>query len=156
MLDKIANFLTGGIADKAIDAITQYFPPDMTEEQKANVNLALKRLELEQTIEANKALSESEKAVNERVAQLEGTASDLKSLPIVGNVIIFARGSLRPFIGYATVYIDYLWFTGALGQLTEQQESCLWLINMLVLSFNFGERSLQNLSPLIERIVSRK
>ena len=155
MLGKIVSTLTGGLADTVLDGIKSYFPPDMSEEQKANVTLALKKIELERDIAANKAMAEAEKSINERIAAHEGTAKDLMALPLVGRVIIFARGCQRPVWGFGVMWADFQWFSGAWGQLSQQQESALWVINLLVLGFLFGERAIKNVMPFVSAYLGK-
>lgn len=156
MLDKLASILTGGLADTVMSGITKYFPPDMSDEQKSAVNLELQRIELEKQASVNKAVADAEKSVNERIAISEGTAKDLMALPVVGRLLIFARGAQRPVWGFSTMYADYMWFSGQWSGMTQQQESALWVINLLVLGFLFGERAVQNVAPLIAQHFIKK
>ncbi|WAX23119.1 hypothetical protein pA_gene0078 [Vibrio phage 13VT501A] len=155
MLDKIANFFTGGLADTVMDGIKAYFPPDMSDEQKAAVNLEIQKIELQKTIELNKAVADAEKAINERIATHEGTAKDLQALPVVGRLIIFARGCQRPLWGFGVMWADVMWFSGQWSDLSQQQESALWLINLLVLGFLFGERAIKNVAPLVSQVMKK-
>lgn len=155
MFDKIASLFTGGLASTVMDGIKTYFPPDMSDEQKAAVNLELQKIELQKQIEVNKAIAEAEKALNERIAQHEGTAKDLQALPIVGRVIVFARGCQRPLWGFGVMWADLQWFSGQWADLSQQQESALWVINFLVLGFLFGERAIKNVAPLISQVMKK-
>ena len=156
MWDKLASFLTGGLADKAYKVVKDYFPPDMSDEQKAQVKLQLEKLQLEKQVEANRALLDAEKSVNERVAQLEGTAKDLLGMPVIGRVVLFARGCQRPAWGFGVMYADLMWFSGQWVDMTQQQESALWVINLLVLGFLFGERAVKNVAPLLVGVFEAK
>ena len=155
MLDKIANFFTGGLADTVMDGIKAYFPPDMSNEQKAAVNLELQKIELQKSIEINKAVADAEKAINDRIAAHEGTAKDLSALPVIGRVIIFARGCQRPLWGFGVMWADLQWFSGQWSGLSQQQESALWVINLLVLGFLFGERAVKNVAPIISQVIKK-
>lgn len=155
MWGKLANFFTGGLAETVMSGIEKYFPPDMTEQEKAQLKLALEKIELQKQTEANKAIAEAEKSINERIAQHEGTANDLKSLPFVGRVVIFARGCQRPLWGFGVMWADLQWFSGNWTGLTQQQESALWVINLLVLGFLFGERAVKNLMPIISKVLAK-
>lgn len=163
-LSKIADTLTGGLAGTILDTVKAYIPPGMTPQQEADLKLSLERLELEKQKEVNKAVADAEKAINARIAEYEGTASDLKAIPIIGPILIFARGAQRPVWGFATLYFDFLWFTGDLGMLaqdgirtlTEKQEVGLIVINFLVLGFLFGERAVKNLIPIISQYMGKK
>jgi hypothetical protein len=155
MFDKIASVLTGGLAGTIMDGIKSYFPPDMSDQQKAALNLELQKIELQKQAEVNDAISEAQKSFNDRIAQYEGTAKDLLALPVVGRILLFLRGAQRPVWGFATLWADYCWFSSAWGALTEKQETALIIINILVLGFLFGERAIKNLEPLIGRLLSK-
>ena len=155
MLDKIASLFGGGLAETVMDGIKSYFPPDMSDEQKANVNLKIQQIELQKQIELNKAISEAEQAINDRISQHEGTAKDLQALPFVGRVIVFARGCQRPLWGFGVMWADLQWFSGQWSDLSQRQESALWLINLLVLGFLFGERAVKNVAPLISQVMKK-
>ena len=156
MLDGLVNVLTGGLADKIVDTVKDYFPPDMTPEQKANLTLAAKNLELQQQIETNKAVADAEKAVTDRIAQLEGTAADLKSLPVIGPLMLFLRGAQRPTWGFAVLYMDYNVFSSSWTLANSIQNNAFWIINFLVLTFLFGERAVMNVMPFITEMFKAK
>lgn len=155
MFDKIVNMLGGGLVDSVMGQVNKYFPPDMTPQEKASAELAVKNVVLQQNILANKAANEIESNLNKRVAEQEGTAKDLLSLPIVGRLVLFLRGTQRPLWGFFTMYIDYVWFTSSPAY-TEQQQTALIVINFLVLGFLFGERTIKNLEPLLIKMFSKK
>ncbi len=50
------------------------------------------------------------------------------------------------------MYLDSVWFAGSGAAFTEKQELGLIVINLLVLGFLFGERTVKNLEPLIIRV----
>ncbi len=151
----LLNTLTGGLADTLYDVVKTYFPPDMSAGEKSKVMLQLQQLEMQKKQQAGRALLEAEQAITARISALEGTARDLKSLPIIGRLVIFARGCQRPVWGFFTLYLDYQWFTR--WDLTEQQQSALMVINLLVLGFLFGERAMKNVAPyLVDAIHKRK
>ncbi|MCX8501715.1 MAG: hypothetical protein ORO03_08505, partial [Alphaproteobacteria bacterium] len=133
-----------------------YFPPDISQEQKANIELAAKNFELQRTIEFNKAQVEAENALTERISVLEGTASDLKSIPVFGPVMLFIRGSQRPMWGFGTLYIDFQVFSDKWTLVSPEMNSAFWLVNVLVLSFLFGERAVANVLPLVSDILKAK
>lgn len=95
-------------------------------------------------------------ATTNRAALLEGTASDLKSLPILGPVMLFLRGCQRPIWGFGTIYFDHQVFSGAWSITTGPQESAFWIINLLVLGFLFGERAVQNIAPFVAEMIKAR
>ena len=164
-LSGLTDVLIGGLASTVMDGIKSYFPPDMSEQEKAGLKLELEKIELQRAADANKAINEAERSLNERIAQQEGTAKDLLALPFVGRVIIFARGCQRPVWGFFTMYVDYVWFTSPTSAMvsdkvvpvyTEQQQTALIVINLLVLGFLFGERAVKNVMPLIAQYFGKK
>jgi hypothetical protein len=138
IFDKIASLFGGGLVDSMLDTVKAYFPPGMTPQQEAELRLELER------------------QVTERISLLEGTATDLRSVPVIGPIMLFMRGAQRPVWGFAVLYADMMWFSGKWGVMTTQQESALWVINLLVLGFVFGERAVANLAPVISDIMSRR
>ncbi|MDG9666728.1 hypothetical protein ONV78_03195 [Hahella sp. CR1] len=147
LLSKVVDVVTGGLADRAYQVVKDYFPPDMSEAQRANVQLALQNLELEKKRQAEQARQAAEKQLTERIKELEGSAKDLLRLPILGPLMLFLRGCQRPVWGFATLYLDWMWFSA--WTLDEQQQTALITINVLVLGFLFGERALANAAPRI-------
>lgn len=83
-----------------------------------------------------------------KVELTDGTAADLHLVPFVGKCIRFLRASQRTIWGFATLWIDTQWFFGSFS-FNEQQQTALIVINLMVLGFLFGERTVQNLAPLL-------
>ena len=152
---KITDIVGGSLFGGVKDLITDYFPPDMNPQKKAELQERLTRLEMEKTVAINSALADAEKTLNQRIAEQEGTASDLKQLPVIGRVVLFLRGLQRPLWGFFAMYLDFYWFTTS-PVFTEQQQTALIVINILVLGFLFGERTIKNLSPLIIKVFGGK
>lgn len=155
-LKKVGDFITGGVFGEIKDTVMSYFPPDMNPKEKAEAELKIQEFLFSKEKEANRVLAEASASLDKRIAEQEGTASDLKSIPIIGTIIIFLRGLQRPVWGFATLYMDQQWFFGGNGTVfTEQQQTAMILINMLVLGFLFGERTIKNLEPLIIKVFAK-
>ncbi|AWX99511.1 hypothetical protein A8139_05530 [Marinomonas primoryensis] len=152
---KLLNGVTGGFVSTAVDTFKEYFPADMSPEQKADLALKTKQLEANIQQQMDDAAITAEEVLTNRIAQLEGTASDLKGIPFVGPLVLFLRGLQRPLWGYATLFMDYMWFS-EWTTLTSKQESALMAINILVLGFLFGERAIKNVMPLITKLFEAK
>ena len=151
-IGKAFSGVTGGFVNKAIDLVTDYIPDPAA---KAEIKAKLQTLEIEMQKQINQATHEAAEDLNNRIAQQEGTAKDLMSLPFIGRIIIFARGSQRPIWGYATLYFDWQLFSNKLD-LTAEQTQLLWIINFLVLGFLFGERAIKNIMPLVVKMIDAK
>lgn len=154
-LKGLTDFVSGGLFKEAKELINDYFPPDMSPQQQAELQIKLAELEQQKIQQASQIISEAENNLTQRIATLEGSAQDLRAIPLVGPLVIFLRGLQRPVWGYMTLYIDVMWFSGKWG-MESQQESAMWIINLLVLGFLFGERAVQNLAPLISDLMKNK
>lgn len=156
LLAGLADKLVGGLASSVVDIVKTYWPPDLSPEKKAEMTLAIERLAIEKERDVNAAIDAAERRLTDRIAVLEGTASDLRAVPIIGPMMLFLRGLQRPIWGYGTLYVDVMWFSGRWSSFTPTQESTLWVINFLVLGFLFGERALQNVVPLVSELMKQR
>jgi hypothetical protein len=156
LLTKVADFFTGGLGSTIVDTVKDYFPPSMSDLEKAELAARIKDAADKQANEAARLVNAAQAEFNLRIKDLEGTAKDLNNVRFVGPIVIFLRGCQRPVWGYATLYMNFMVFSGRWPQLSEMQESALWVINLLVLGFLFGERAIKNIMPLIERLVKIK
>jgi hypothetical protein len=155
ILSKISDFVGGGLFKEAKELIKDYWPPELSPEKRSELEMRLAESQHKREMDAQRIIIESERAITDRIAQLEGTTSELKTIPFVGAVVIFTRAMQRQVWGYSTLYINFMWFSGK-WDFTDQQESAMWVINLLVLGFLFGERAIQNVAPLISDLMSRK
>jgi hypothetical protein len=155
LLTKITDFVGGSLFKEIKEGVMSYFPPDMSPQQKAEVELNVERLLMEKQAKANEFLRQSATQLDKRIAEQEGTAGDLKTIPILGHIVLFARGAQRPIWGFATLWMDTKWFFGNYT-FDEQQQTALIVINTLVLGFLFGERAVQNLTPMIVQVFAKK
>lgn len=155
ILKKLLDGVTGGFVATAVDTFKAYFPPDLSAEQLYDLELKTKKLQSDIQQQMDNAANIAEELLNSRIAQLEGTASDLKCVPFVGPLVLFLRGLQRPLWGYATLFMDYMWFS-EWTTLTSKQESALMAINILVLGFLFGERAIKNVMPLVTKLFEAK
>jgi len=155
-LKGLMGLLKGDFVKNAMDFVNTRWPPDMSEDQRAQMELVIKDMLHEQAMDLAAVAREDEAAFNKRIVDLEGTAEDLKSIPFVGALIIFLRGAFRPLFAYLTAFIDWVYFTTNTGHWTEQQQTLLIAINLLVLVFFFGERAMKNVMPLITASIAAK
>lgn len=153
-LAAITNFLGGSIFKEIKEGVMSYFPPDLSPTQKAETELKIQQLLAQKELQTNQMLNDASNQLDKRIAEQEGTASDLRSIPILGPIMLFLRGVQRPVWGFATLYIDNKWFFTN-GTFTDQQQTAMIMINILVLGFLFGERTIKNLEPLITRVFTK-
>lgn len=163
ILDGVISALTGGTSDGVtslgtglINAVEKYFPPSMTAEQKANIQLAADNFALQKEAQLSSLAIDAEKEVDARIAMYEGTATDLKSIPILGPFMLFLRGAQRPIWGFVMMYFDYGVFSG-MWKLTDPMISnAFWILNFLILGFLFGERAVMNVMPFITNMIATR
>lgn len=154
VLAKIVDSLGGGILKEGFDLIRSYLPPSMSDQEKAQMELAWQNFAHKKDIETRQLANEAEKEFNQRIKDLEGTASDLKTLPVIGNLVIFLRGAQRPAWGIFVLWADYMVFSKAWDLTGDQQlRSMLFAVNILVLGFLFGERAVKNIAPFVSQFL---
>lgn len=154
-LTGLTNILGTSLFKEVKDVIKEYWPPDVSPKERLEAQIRIDAAETAKLQQINAALAESERMITERVTLLEGSAQDLRAIPLIGPVVLFLRGLQRPLWGYGTMYADCMWFMGR-WPMSDQQESALWVINFLVLGFLFGERAVQNVAPLIADMMSKR
>jgi len=162
-VSKIMDFFGGGIVSTITDTVKEYFPPSMSEAEKAELAARIREAEHKREVQLMELAVEADKEVTRRAAELEGTAADLKALPVVGSFIIFIRGCQRPLWGVFTMYLDWQVFSGGWQvQLSAEQGGwtphglAFWSVNLLVLGFLFGERTVKNLLPLVTQFMATR
>lgn len=151
---KVSEFLGGNFFKEVKDTVMAYLPPNMTPQEKIEVEIRLKEFLHKKEIESNRVLTEAAVQLDKRIAEQEGTASDLRAVPFFGTFVLFLRGMQRPVWGFATLYMDFKWFFET-NTFTEQQQTAMIVINVLVLGFLFGERTIKNLEPLIVKVFGK-
>lgn len=151
-LINLATGGTGGTLETVWDAVKEHLPDS---EAKLQARAQLEEvLRLRQKDDLDAAISLAEN-LNQRIAAYEGTAADLRGVPVVGPMLLCARGAQRPIWGYATIWLDYQVYSGAWKIPADQVElqTAFYVINFLVLGFLFGERALVNLLPVVEALL---
>ena len=157
ILAAVTNALGGNIFESILKTVKDYFPPSMSDAEKAQAELAIMTVAANKDIQMAEVMREIQAGYEQRMRDLEGTAADLKTIPIVGHIVIFLRGLQRPLWGFGVLYLDYMVFAGEWRILeNSRQDFCFLVINFLVLGFLFGERAMQNVAPLIERLLAAK
>ena len=158
---KVTDFLTGGIGSKIVDKVLKQFPDRLSDAEKAKIKAAIVEATREHELKLLELAKEQDEIFNQRIKELEGTASDLKQFGIIGKTIIFLRGAQRPLWGYSVLFMDFMVYSGKwrMYELAQKVgdntigtniESAFWVINFLVLGFLFGERALKNVLPLFK------
>ena len=153
-LSKVTDFIGGSLFKEIKEGVMSYFPPDMSPQQKAEAEMKIQEFLHRKEIEANKVLTDAAVQLDKRIAEQEGTAADLKAVPFFGPIVLFLRGLQRPTWGFLTMWMDMQWFFGTYT-FTEQQQTAMIVINVLVLGFLFGERTIKNLEPIIIKVFAR-
>lgn len=165
-----SNDSGGGIAGKIIDTVKDYFPPDMTEADKINLELSITSAVHKQEMEILEKAHEEEVEFNKRTIAMEGTAQDLIQAGWLGKIALFFRGFQRILWSYGIFVFDVFWLMGKVNfpntvSITDPNNAEAMIlvpnpiiafvvtVNVLVLAFLFGERALKNLTPMIVSII---
>lgn len=154
----IAQTITGTASPQdALNAIKA--SPDMALQfQKAILDQKVQLLQLENQRAKDEADADNEadRVLNARMAAMEGTAADLKAVPIAGPLMLFLRGSQRILIGYGTAWLDFDWLTGGMQTLNDLQQRLLLTASLLVFVVLFGERAVKNIAPLVIDLLGQR
>lgn len=154
--EKILNFFTGGIGEGIVNVIDQRVADkDLAAKLKQELSVLIQTQGHEAAMLAERNEMERERLFNERTKEMEGTANDLKSIPIVGAIVIFLRGAFRPIFAYFTMWL-YIQYFGTGMDWTDRQEALLYATGIIVLIFYFGERAAQNVLPVLARVFAAK
>lgn len=157
LFSKVVDLLSGGFGKNIVETVKDYFPPSMSDEEKKQFELKLTEITHKQELELLKVAQVADGEFNQRIKDLEGTAADLRQIPVLGSIILFMRGCQRPIFGFFTLIMDYLVFSGAwIIEQGSRLESAFFAINLLVLGFLFGERAVKNVLPLFDRYFKGK
>lgn len=157
LFETIVDKFGGSIIGSVLDAVKSYWPPDVSPEKKAQFQEDMMKLDIERQkmllTEAHNMAAE----FNQQIKDLEGTATDLRSVPFLGNIMLFLRGAQRPIWGFATIYLDFMVYSKTWPiESGSQQAVGFVIINVLVLGFLFGERAVQNVIPYITQYFQGK
>lgn len=155
LLANLGDLLGSSLFKEVKETVMAYFPPEIGPEKRLELQMRMDEAEARKREQIAAAMADAERAITERVTLVEGSAQDLRAIPVVGPIVLFLRGLQRPLWGYGTMYADAMWFMGR-WPMNEQQESALWVINLLVLPFLFGERAVQNVIPIIAEFMEKR
>lgn len=162
IFDKIFDFVSGGMGGKIVDAVSSHFPPNMSEAEREQVKMAIAQATRDYELQLLQLGQKEAEAFNNRIKDMEGTASDLNAAGLLGRIILFMRGAQRPIWGFAVLYLDFMVFSGNWkvagssvsisdnGMASFDLQSAFWMINFLVLGFLFGERAMRNVMPFFQ------
>lgn len=157
---KILDFFTGGAGGELVKGTMKFiegqFPDKLSEQDRLMIQLQMTENTRAFELKGQEIARQETEEFNQRIRDMEGTASDLKTIPVVGPTILFLRGCQRPFWGFATFWLDYIWLVKNTTSWTEQQQTALIIINALVLGFLFGERATKNVVPMLSVYMGKK
>ena len=144
------------VVDKGADLISEFITD---KDEAARLEHAWRKQNSKQDHEFRELELEAEKELelefSKRSIGMEGTAKDLQQFGVLGKIVVFARGMFRPLFYYCVAFWDWVYFTSG-DPWTEQQQTLLLSINLIVLVFFFGERAIKNLAPLFTRLMAPK
>lgn len=91
------------------------------------------------------------------VLAYEGEAKDYKDIPLVGPLMMLIRGLIRPAFTLGVAYWDWGFFVARdISNWPADKTNLLFAINIIVLIFWFGERTVQYVMPLINAFLQSR
>lgn len=153
----IAQTVTGATSPDAALAAIKGSPDLQLQFQKAVLEqkVQLQQIDAQRAKDDADADNEADKLLTERMSAMEGTASDLKAVPVAGPLMLFLRGSQRIVIGYGTAWMDWDWLSGGII-LGDMQQRLLFTASLLVFVVLFGERAVKNIAPLVISLLGQQ
>ncbi len=154
----IAQTVTGAASPDAALASIKADPAAALQFQKAVLDqkVQLQQIDAQKAKDDADADNEADKIMTERMSAMEGTASDLKAIPIAGPIMLFVRGSQRIIISYGVAVLDFDWLTGGMATLNYMQQRLMLTASLLVFVVLFGERAVKNLAPLVISLLGQQ
>lgn len=148
MIKSILSSIVGVLPRTIERVLDRTLPASMSDAEKAEVRKEMLDVAHQHELSLLVLSNEAEAMFNKRTADMEGTAADLKAMPILGPIMMFMRGAFRPLFAFAVLVWDWQVLSGAWK--TEHTE-LLFAVNVLVLGFFFGERAVKNIAPLLQK-----
>ena len=108
VFSKILDFVSGGIGEKIVETVQGQFPARMSEADRKKVEEAIRQAAREHETKLIALAQAEQLEFNNRLRDLEGTATDLNASGIFGRIIIFLRGAQRPLWGYFVLFLDFM------------------------------------------------
>jgi len=128
-----------------------------TKADKKEFQLKAQEIMHRREVQAREAAARQREQFNARIKEMEGTAKDLLQAGWIGRVIIFLRGAQRPLWGYFVAYLDYMVLSkGWEIEWASQEGAVVYVINILVLGFVFGERAIKNAAPALKSFMNSR
>jgi len=157
IISSLMSVVTGSVGELGktiIDTAKEYIP---SAEKKVEFEILAKESQHRIELESQKLAFEAEKNFNKRIAEQEGTAKDLKAIPVLGHIILFLRGAQRPIWGFFAIFASYQYLTGSwLIEPDSVKEKMLFFIIVAVIVFLFSERGIKNVLPLVMQLLGKK
>lgn len=152
-IGNLIGTVTGVLPEALSKILDRVLPDKLTEEEKAQVKAQVAAATREHELTVLKLANEADAEFNRRIVELEGTAKDLKAIPIIGPIVLLLRGAFRPLFAYGVLIWDWKMFS---GDWMIQDREIILAINVLVLGFFFGERAVKNVMPLLTKFRGSK
>lgn len=158
ILGAIKNFFKSGENGKGvieqINGVVDTYVT--TKEDKHRMKMQVRNMLHEKELKLQELALSAKAEFNQRIKDMEGTASDLRQAGFFGRVVLFLRGAQRPVWGFGTIYVDFMAFSGRWNIPEDSQmANILWLINFLVLGFLFSERAVKNVLPIFKNVINK-
>ena len=138
------------ISDLVNKGLDKFVADKMSEKDKAELANKMQMFVLSESRQEGSAFRSF-------ILAYEGEAKDYKDIPVIGPLMMLIRGIIRPGFTFAVALWDWQYFTAASLELwPHDKTNLLFAINIIVLIFWFGERTVQYVMPLINAFLQAR
>jgi len=147
------------------DFIKGRYPEKMSEQEAADVELKMMEISNKYAIHHSQMDNEQQNRLYDFIIKREGTAQEMLQMPILGRIALFLKSLIRPVVTCIVVLIDIKIYSGSwrLEEISVGDPDArfilallLLFLNIIVLSFYFGERTARNIIiPIIDSFMDR-
>ena len=99
ILEKLTSIVGGSLFKEAKEVIMAYLPPEVPPEKRLEMQAKLNEIELSKSRQIDQAIADAEMRLTERIALTEGSAQDLRALPVVGSACAVPACIAAPCMG---------------------------------------------------------
>lgn len=140
------------VIDLIKTGVDKFLPDKMSEAEREKLKNDMAVFTLTQAKDENSSFRQF-------VVEYEGAAKDYVNVPVIGPLILLLRGVIRPAFTILVGYLDFLYITPSSGGTWPPDSAqLLFWMNIIVLTFWFGERAINNtgLMGALENFIKAK
>jgi len=93
---KVVEFHSGGIGEKIVDTVKDYFPPKLSESERMKLEEVIRKAAREHELQLLSLAQQEQQQFDDRIREMEGTAKDLQQFGKLGELVVFLRLNPMP------------------------------------------------------------